>query len=97
MLLDFYQKPIAQFLKVSEQLMAREDLALSSVADFYAATWLHDFPQGTTWHASGLDDGAEQFYAVIEFRGYRLSFAVAETTTLQLQLPQQISQSVDDK
>lgn len=97
MLIDFYQKPIAQFLRVCERLMAREDLGLSCVADFYAATWLDDFPQGTTWHASGLDDGAEQFYAVIEFRGYRLIFDVDETTTLQLQLPPQISQSADDK
>ncbi|WP_353653405.1 hypothetical protein [Acinetobacter sp. B51(2017)] len=77
-------------------LINTKDLTLDCVADFYAATWLNDFPQGTTWHASGLDDGAEQFYAVIEFRGYRLSFDVAETTVLQLQ-PPQIFQSVDDK
>ena len=31
------------------------------------ATWLDEFPQGTTWSATGLDDGAEHFYAIIEY------------------------------
>jgi hypothetical protein len=78
--------------------LAEQDLDLNSVADFYAAPWLHDFPQGTTWYASGLDDGAEQFYAVIEFRGYRLSFDVGTITTLRLIVPpQELSQTVGDK
>ncbi len=92
----FIKNRLHTFYKWLSVLINTKDLTLDCVADFYAATWLNDFPQGTTWHASGLDDGAEQFYAVIEFRGYRLSFDVAETTVLQLQ-PPQIFQSVDDK
>lgn len=91
MRIDFYQKRIAQFLQVAERLIHTPNLELNSVADFYAASWLEEFPQGTTWHASGLDDGAEQFYAVIEFRGYRLVFAVDDTIQLQLQKPPHLS------
>ncbi|WP_298147623.1 hypothetical protein [uncultured Acinetobacter sp.] len=87
MLIDFYQDKIQQFLACCEQLMQCEDLKLYSVADFYAASWLNDFPQGTTWRTSGLDDGAEEFYAVIEFRGYRLTLDVGQTTQLKLLYP----------
>ena len=80
MLIDFYQDKIRQFLTCCERLMQCEDLQLYSVADFYAASWLKDFPQGTIWRTSGLDDGAEEFYAVIEFRGYRLTLDVGQTT-----------------
>lgn len=89
MLIDFYQEKIQQFLSCCTQLMQCDDLELYSVADFYAAPWLNDFPQGTTWHASGLDDGAEAFYAVIEFRGYRLSLDVGQTTSLTLLTPRE--------
>ena len=94
MLIDFYAKQITQFLHVAERLINTQDLALDSVADFYAVPWLLDFPHGSTWHVTGLDDGAEQFYAVVEFRGYRLLFTVAETVRLELQLPPPPSSSV---
>ena len=97
MLIDFYEKPTQQFLQVCERLLGMPDLGLDSVADFYAATWLADFPQGTTWHATGLDDGAEEFYAVIEYRAYRLVFNVATTTQLELILPKPTFQNADDR
>lgn len=98
MLIDFHHKHIQQFLQVCHKLMEMPDLALASVADFYAAPWLHDFPPGTTWHVSGLDDGAEQFYAVVEFRHYRLNFKVGDHTQLTLSEPHcSIFQSIDDK
>lgn len=54
-------------------------LQFDSIADFYQAQWLDDFPKGTTWCATGLDDGAEHFYAKIEFCGHYLIIYSHET------------------
>lgn len=47
-------------------------LQFDNVADFYQASWLQEFPQGTHYCATGLDDGAEAFYARIEYDNYCL-------------------------
>lgn len=47
-------------------------LNFDSVSDFYKAPWLAEFPQGTTWLATGLDNGADEFYAKIGYQHYSL-------------------------
>ncbi|MFC6052865.1 hypothetical protein A6M14_02470 [Acinetobacter sp. Ac_877] len=70
MILDFDQFKKEQFLAVASKIKASPHLYLNfdTVADFYQAHFLDEFPRGTTLSATGLDDGAEQFYAVIEFK-----------------------------
>lgn len=43
-------------------------LDFDSVSDVYKAKWLQDFPKGTTWAVSGLDDGADEFYILIQYQ-----------------------------
>ena len=55
-------------------LQSPEDyLDFDSVSDVYKATWLNDFPQGTTWSVSGLDDGADEFYILIQYKSKKLT------------------------
>lgn len=88
MLIDFQEAKRQEFIAVAEKIMANPELYLgfSHVAEFYAATWLAEFPQGSTWHTTGLDDGAEQFYAVICYQ--QLRFAIDIGAEIQLQLSQ---------
>ncbi|WP_130803230.1 hypothetical protein [Acinetobacter ihumii] len=57
-------------------------LDFDSVSDVYKAQWLHDFPQGTSWVISGLDDGADEFYISIEYPSHyktkRLSIEIKQ-------------------
>ena len=80
MLIDFTQYQLHRFDELAAQIQAEPEkyLNFDSVSDFYKAAWLQDFPQGTTWTATGLDDGAEQFDAIIEYRGHFLSICCAE-------------------
>ena len=55
-----------------------EYIDFDSVSDFYKAHWLSKFPQGTTWSASGLDDGAEYFYALITYKNHYIKINVNE-------------------
>lgn len=73
MIIDLQEQQLLKFEQVAQQLMAAPEryLNFDSVADFYQAPWLDAFPKGTTYFASGLDDGAEHFDARIEFRVYR--------------------------
>lgn len=66
MLLNLEAFKQQKFDQVAAKIMADPDqyLGFDSVSDFYKAEWLDEFPQGTTWSATGLDDGAEQFYAI---------------------------------
>lgn len=77
MLIDFIQHQLKQFDEMASRIQAAPDhyIHFDSVSDFYKAEWLNDFPQGTTWAATGLDDGAEQFYAIIEYRSHFLSIS----------------------
>ena len=80
MLIDFTQYQLRRFDELAARIQAEPEkyLNFDSVSDFYKATWLQDFPQGTTWTATGLDDGAEQFDAIIEYRGHFLRICCAE-------------------
>ena len=75
-----------KFDQVAAKIMADPEsyLAFDSVSDFYKAEWLDEFPQGATWSATGLDDGAEQFYAVIEYGNHYLYISRMERVTVKL-------------
>lgn len=70
MILDFDQYKTDQFYAIALKIQANPECYLNfdSVADFYQAEFLTEFPKGTLWTATGLDNGAEQFYAKIEFK-----------------------------
>jgi len=77
-----------QFDAMAQKIMAEPEkyLDFSSVSDFYSAVWLKEFPQGTQVSATGLDDGAEEFYAVVHFKGQCLKFDIKENhSTLSFQ------------
>lgn len=75
-----------KFDQMAAKIMADPDMYLDfdSVSDFYKAVWLDEFPQGTIWSATGLDDGAEQFYAVIEYGDHYLYISRTERVTVKL-------------
>lgn len=67
-------------------LSLKKYIDFNSVSDFYNAAWLKDFPQGTQVSATGLDDGAEEFYAVVQFKQQYLKFDIKENhSTLSFQ------------
>ena len=68
-LIDFKQAQLKHVDLLALDILAYPEryLQFDSIADFYQAQWLDDFPKGTTWCSTGLDDGAEHFYAVIEY------------------------------
>ena len=80
MLIDFIQYQFTKFDELASQIQATPEqyIHFDSVSDFYKAEWLNDFPSGTTWTATGLDDGAEQFYAIIEYKNHFLSISCTE-------------------
>ncbi|WP_212511806.1 hypothetical protein [Acinetobacter seifertii] len=69
-----------QFDAVAQKIMAEpaKYIDFNSVSDFYKVAWLKDFPQGTQVSATGLDDGAEEFYAVVQFKQQYLKFDIKE-------------------
>ncbi|MCG9512207.1 hypothetical protein KTH05_06280 [Acinetobacter lactucae] len=73
-----------QFDTMAQKIMAepKKYIDFNSVSDFYNAVWLKDFPQGTQVSATGLDDGAEEFYAIIQFKEQYLKFDIKEHHSL---------------
>ncbi|WP_461196776.1 hypothetical protein [Acinetobacter pittii] len=69
-----------QFDLIAAKIMAKpkEYCEFNSVSDFYNAVWLKKFPQGSQISATGLDDGAEEFYAIIQFKEQYLKFDIKE-------------------
>ncbi|KQF43163.1 hypothetical protein APC05_29400, partial [Acinetobacter pittii] len=69
-----------QFDLIAAKIMAKpkQYCEFNSVSDFYNAAWLKKFPQGSQISATGLDDGAEEFYAVIQFKQQYLKFDIKE-------------------
>ena len=69
-----------QFDQIAAKIMAKpkEYCEFNSVSDFYNAAWLKKFPQGSQISVTGLDDGAEEFYAVIQFKQQYLKFDIIE-------------------
>ncbi|MFW2740942.1 hypothetical protein ACN6QN_07130, partial [Acinetobacter baumannii] len=84
--LDAYKQQ--QFDQMAAKIMAKpkEYCEFNSVSDFYNAAWLKKFPQGSQISATGLDDGAEEFYAIIQFKEQYLKFDIKENhSTLSFQ------------
>lgn len=69
-----------QFDVMAQKIIAEPEkyIDFNSVSDFYNAAWLKDFPQGSQISATGLDDGAEEFYAVVKFKQQYLKFDIKE-------------------
>lgn len=80
MLIDFVTIQLQKFDAVAKKIIATPEdyLQFESVSDFYKSSWLNDFPQGTTWMATGLDNGAEEFCARIEYRDHYLQIEITE-------------------
>ncbi|NUF15929.1 hypothetical protein [Acinetobacter lactucae] len=76
--LDVYKQQ--QFDQIAAKIMAEpaKYCEFNSVSDFYNAVWLKDFPQGSQISATGLDDGAEEFHAVVQFKLQYLKFDIKE-------------------
>ena len=70
MIIEFIQIQKQKFNVLVSQIMAepKRFVYFDSVSDFYKVDWLHEFPQGTTWAVSGLDDGADEFCIQIQFK-----------------------------
>jgi len=73
-----------QFDVMAQKIIAEPEkyIDFNSVSDFYKAAWLKDFPQGTQVSATGLDDGAEEFYAVVQFKQQYLKFDIKENHSI---------------
>ena len=86
MIIDFKQNQLKKFNDLAQKIMQQPEqyLQFDSVSDFYKASWLDDFPQGTQWFCCGLDDGAENFDAIIQYRSYTLKINIAEHVTVDL-------------
>lgn len=69
-----------QFDQIAAKIMAKpkQYCEFNSVSDFYNAAWLNGFPYGSQISATGLDDGAEEFYAIIQFKEQYLKFDIKE-------------------
>ena len=88
MLIDFRQAQLDRFLEVAEKIQAlpQQYLQFDSVSDFYKAAWLDDFPKGTIWYTSGLDDGADEFEAVICYAEAKLIISSGAEIQVRLKL-----------
>lgn len=80
MLLSLEAYKQQQFDQMATKIMAepKQYCEFNSVSDFYSAAWLKKFPQGSQISATGLDDGAEEFYAIIQFKEQYLKFDIKE-------------------
>ena len=80
MIIDFIELQIQKFDQLALKIVENPDLYLcfEHVSDFYKAEWLDQFPQGTKWSCTGLDNGAEEFYISIRYRDRYLSINVTE-------------------
>ena len=81
MIIDFVQIQKQKFEELVEKIMAQPEqyLDFDSVSDFYKAPWLDQFPQGTRWSTSGLDDGAEEFCIQIKYRELVFNIEIQST------------------
>lgn len=86
MLIDFNQSQLDQFDAMAAKIQASPEhyIDFDSVSDFYKALWLNDFPTGTTWTVTGLDDGAEQFHAIIQYKTHFLTFSCTDHIEIYL-------------
>lgn len=88
MLIDFRQAQLERFIQLAQKIEAdpQSYLQFDSVSDFYKSSWLNDFPHGTEWYASGLDDGAEQFEAIVCYANAKLIISKKIQTEVHLKI-----------
>lgn len=88
MIIDFKEMQARKFDELAKRIQDNPEayICFDSVSDFYKVQWLNDFPQGTTWACTGLDDGAEHFYAVIEFHNRRLNINCLEKINISFSI-----------
>ena len=74
MIINFLEVQLNKFDTLAKRIQnnPEEYIDFDSVSDFYKVKWLSEFPKGTIWTATGLDDGAEEFYALIEYKNHFL-------------------------
>lgn len=86
-MLDFNTHQLAQFDKLATKIEASPEhyLQFDSVSDFYKVSWLDAFPKGTTWRCTGLDNGADQFDAVIQFKNRQLRISVGTILSAKME------------
>ena len=87
-LVSFTQFKQQQFIVLAEKIIQQPEqyLHFDSVADVYQARWLDDFPKGTTWQVTGLDNGAETFCLLICYQNCQLSIDYIENGQVKTQL-----------
>lgn len=85
MIIDFKRSQLEKFDDLAQKIVENPEryIQFDSVSDFYKAKWLADFPVGTQWFCSGLDDGAELFDIVIQYQTHQLNISL--TTELNIQ------------
>ncbi|CAG67924.1 conserved hypothetical protein [Acinetobacter baylyi ADP1] len=76
--LDQYKANCFDQLALKIQQHPERYLDFDSVSDLYKADWLNEFPQGTEWSVSGLDDGADEFYILIQFKQKKLIIEIRQ-------------------
>ena len=88
MVIDFKEMQARKFddLAIRIQKHPQDYVFFESVSDFYKAPWLSEFPKGTTWMCTGLDNGAEQFYAVIQYHNRTLRIDCMEKIEIQFDI-----------
>ncbi|OTG86213.1 hypothetical protein B9T31_09260 [Acinetobacter sp. ANC 4558] len=86
MMIHFSQHQLEKFNCLVQKIKDQPEhyLCFDSVSDFYQAKWLDDFPQGTNWYVTGLDDGAEEFYVLIEYKNHYLKIQKTSETIVSL-------------
>ena len=90
MIIDFKQMQLKKFDDLARTIEAMPEayIQFDSVSDFYKVAWLADFPKGTQWFCSGLDDGAENFDVLIQYDQHQLKVSVGDQLTVQWVSPE---------
>ena len=80
MIIDFQQAQLQKFIAFAKRIEAEPELYLQfdSVSDFYKVDWLQEFPSGTQYYVSGLDDGADEFDIVICYGNAQLQISCGQ-------------------
>lgn len=80
MIINFQQAQRQKFITLAMKIEAQPELYLQfdSVSDFYKADWWQDCPHGVECYVSGLDDGADAFYAVIAYGEVELQISCGD-------------------
>lgn len=89
MIIDFKSAQLKKFDDLALKIQSNPDtyLDLESISDFYKSDWLNEFPNGTCWYCSGLDNGdGGEFDILIEYENRALKISISSTIKLELQI-----------